>query len=84
MLKEFQKGNFSVRRVPGKFNHLPPDQFIKQTVNQNQKAPGGIIKFLLPKEQSSDVYWQATLQPDWFHRWKIHRNWPSQEMFQKI
>ena len=26
------------------------------------------LDFLLPKEQSSEVYWQATLQPDWFHR----------------
>ena len=26
MLKEFQKNNFSVRRVPGKFNRLPPSR----------------------------------------------------------
>ena len=50
MLKEFQKGNFNATRVPGKFNHLPSDEFIKQTVNRNQKAPGEIIEFLLPKE----------------------------------
>ena len=50
MLKEFQKGNFNATRVPGKFNHLPSDEFIKQTVNRDQKAPGGITEFLLPKE----------------------------------
>ena len=37
ILKKFQKGNFSVRKVP--------DQFIQQTVKQDQKAPGGIIGF---------------------------------------
>ena len=45
MLKEFQRGNFSVRRAPGKFNCLPADQVIEQTVNQDQKGPGGIIGF---------------------------------------
>ena len=45
MLKEFQKDNFSVRRVPGKFNRLPADQVIEKTVNRNQKGPGGIIGF---------------------------------------
>ena len=45
MLKKFQKGNFRVTRIPRKFNRLPSDQFIKQTVNQDQKAPGGIIGF---------------------------------------
>ena len=45
VLKKFQKGNFCVRRVPGKFNHLPADQIIEQTVNRDQKGPGGIIEF---------------------------------------
>ena len=45
MLKEFQKGNFSFRRLPGKFNRLPSDQVIERTVNQDQKGPGGIIGF---------------------------------------
>ena len=49
MLKEFQKGNFSVWRVPEKFNLLPFDQFIKQTVNRDEKAPGGIIGFSTTK-----------------------------------
>ena len=29
VLKDFQKGNFSVTRVPGKFSHLPADQVIE-------------------------------------------------------
>ena len=45
MLEEFQQENFSVRRVPGKFNRLPADQVIKQTVNRDQKGSGGIIGF---------------------------------------
>ena len=45
MLNEFQKDNFSVRWVPGKFNHLPSDQVIEQTVNRHEKGPGGIIGF---------------------------------------
>ena len=45
MLKKFEKGNFSVRRVPGKFNRFPSDQVIEQTVNRDQKGPGGIIGF---------------------------------------
>ena len=45
MLKEFQKGNFSVRSVTGNFSRLPVDQVIKQTVNRGQKRPGRIIGF---------------------------------------
>lgn len=40
---EFEKGNFSVQRTKGKFNRLPPDQVIEQTINKEQKGPGGII-----------------------------------------
>lgn len=43
--EEFLKGNFCCKRVPGKFNMLPPDQVIEQTVNKEQKGPGGIIGF---------------------------------------
>ena len=39
---EFCKGNFSVRRSQGKFNKLPPDQVIEQTINKEQKGYGGI------------------------------------------
>lgn len=39
MIEEFKKSNFSVRRVPGKFNCLPSDQVIEQTVNRDQKGP---------------------------------------------
>ena len=45
MLKEFQKGNFSVRMVPRKFYNLSADQVIKQTVNQDHKGPGGTIGY---------------------------------------
>ena len=41
--QEFQHGNFSTRRTKGKFNMLPPDQVIEQTINKDQKGPGGII-----------------------------------------
>ena len=50
MLKEFQKGNVSVRRVSGKSNRLPADQVIEQTVNRDQKGPVGIIGFSTTKE----------------------------------
>ena len=43
--QEFRNGNFSVKRTAGKFNMLPPDQVIEQTVNKEQKGPGGIIGF---------------------------------------
>jgi len=41
--EEFKNGNFSCKRVGGSFNMLPPDQVIEQTVNKEQKGPGGII-----------------------------------------
>ena len=41
--EEFKRGNFSVKRSNGKFNALPPDQVIEQTINREQKGPGGII-----------------------------------------
>ena len=40
--QEFQMGNFSTKRTPGKFNMLPPDQVIEQTINRDQKGSGGI------------------------------------------
>ena len=43
--EEFINGNFSVQRTKGKFNMLPPDQVIEQTINKEQKGPGGIIGF---------------------------------------
>ena len=42
---EFQQGNFTVKRSDGNFNMLPPDQVIEQTINKEQKGPGGIIGF---------------------------------------
>ena len=56
MLKEFQKGNFSVRRVAGRFNRLPKDQVIKQTVNQDQKGLGGIFGFSSTEGTFNDGY----------------------------
>ena len=41
--QQFQQGNFSTRRTKGKFNMLPPDQVIEQTINKDKKGPGGII-----------------------------------------
>ena len=42
-LDQFQRGNFAIKRTNGSFNMLPPDQVIKQTINKEQKGPGGII-----------------------------------------
>ena len=41
---KFIKGHFSVKRARGNFNKLPPDQVIEQTINNEQKGSGGIIK----------------------------------------
>ena len=41
--QQFQQGNFSTRRTKGKFNMLPPDQVIEQTINKDNKGPGSII-----------------------------------------
>ena len=43
ILDQFQRGNFATKRTNGAFNMLPPDQVIEQTVNKEQKGPGGII-----------------------------------------
>lgn len=43
--REFQQGNFTVKRSNGNFNMLPPNQVIEQTINKDQKGPGGIIGF---------------------------------------
>ena len=40
--QEFSNGNFAVKRCKGNFNMLPPDQVIEQTINKEQKGPGGI------------------------------------------
>ena len=42
MHSEFVWGNFSVRRSNGKFNKIPSDQCIEQTINREQKGHGGI------------------------------------------
>ena len=38
-------GNFSVRRQIGRFNKVPTDQAIEQTINKDQKCSGGITNF---------------------------------------
>ena len=43
--QEFEAGHFSVRRQQGKFNKIPSDQAIEQTINRQQKCAGGIIGF---------------------------------------
>lgn len=40
--QEFKMGNSCTRRTAGKFNMLPPDQVIEQTINRDQKGSGGI------------------------------------------
>ena len=45
ILKEFKQGGFSVRQSRGKFNKVAADQVIEQTINKDQKGPGGIISF---------------------------------------
>ena len=76
MLKEFQKGNFGVRRVPRKFNRFPSDQFIKQTVNRDQKAPGGIIGFSTTEGTVKRCILTSNIAARFhrFHRLKIHCN----------
>lgn len=37
-----RNGNFSVKRSPGKFNKVPTDQAIEQSINREQKCSGGI------------------------------------------
>ena len=41
----FIQGNISKKRTVGKFNMLPPDQLIEQTINKQQKGSGGIIVY---------------------------------------
>ncbi|XP_057314196.1 uncharacterized protein LOC130655456 [Hydractinia symbiolongicarpus] len=43
--EEFTNGNFAVRRSPGKFNKVPSDQCIEQTINREQKCHGGITGY---------------------------------------
>ena len=45
MYAEFQEGNFAVKRTSGSFNMFPPDQVFEQTINKEQKGPGGIIGY---------------------------------------
>ena len=49
IFKEFQKYNFSFRRVPGKFNRIHSDQVIEQTVSRDQKGISEIIRFSTTK-----------------------------------
>ena len=39
---QYQHANFSIRHTKRKFM-FPPDQLIEQTINKDQKEPGGII-----------------------------------------
>ena len=41
----FRRGNFRVKRSDGRFNEVPSDQCIEQTINRQQKCHGGIIGF---------------------------------------
>ena len=43
--QEFEAGHFSVRRQQGRFNKIPSDQAIEQTVNREQKCAGGIVGY---------------------------------------
>ena len=44
-IHEFVKGNFVVKRSPGNFNMLPPDEVIEQIMNRDQKGHGGIVGY---------------------------------------
>ena len=41
----YREGNFAVKRSSGKFNSVPTDQCIEQTINRQQKCRGGITGF---------------------------------------
>ena len=43
--EQFLHGNFSVQRQHGKFNKIPPNQAIEQTINREQECGGGIKGF---------------------------------------
>lgn len=43
--EQFELGNFSVRRQRGKFNKIPSDQAIEQTINREQKCGVGITGY---------------------------------------
>ena len=43
--QQFEAGHFSVRRKGGRFNKIPSDQVIEQTINREQKCAGRIIGF---------------------------------------
>lgn len=43
--KQFEDGNFAVRRQHGNINKIPSDQAIEQTINRPQKCSGGITGF---------------------------------------
>ena len=74
MLKEFQKGNFSVKRVPGKICRLQSDQVIEQTVDQYQKRPGGIIGFSTTEGTVKRWILTSHIAARLISRWKIHCN----------
>ena len=42
---EFEAGHFSVRRQHGRFNKIPSDQAIEQTINREQKCAGSIVGY---------------------------------------
>jgi len=41
--REFLKGNFSVKRKPGKFNSVGTDMCLEQTINRSSKGKGGVV-----------------------------------------
>ncbi|CAB4021754.1 Hypothetical predicted protein, partial [Paramuricea clavata] len=47
--QQFESGHFSVRRQHGRFNKIPSDQAIEQTINREQKCAGGIIGYSTDK-----------------------------------
>ena len=42
IFNEFLLGKFPLRRTPGKFNKVPSDQCIEQTINRGQRGQGDI------------------------------------------
>ena len=41
--KEFMKGKFVVKTIPGNFNAVAPDMKLEQTIQRSKKGTGGII-----------------------------------------
>ena len=67
ILDQFQRGNFAIKSTNGSFNMLPPDQFIKKTINKEQKGPGGIIAMATSIGCVQRSVFSGHMMANWFH-----------------